>query len=1100
MKTKFLLPALALPLMVACTQEEFVGQAETNVPQTEERIVVGPVTLVDGNQEVDSRFNYFTGTWEDGDKLGLFRMDTRNQDNKGWKAEQNFMDQKVWNSMYTITNDYLTNFPFTFNGSKKAWENDDKTVEGNYFAVVPAKNQKDHLDKLTNSSDVWMYINPVQKIVFEEGETKSNEGIEENQFFLGYTQIYRDEQANTADGKLQLPINMQPILANLDMNIVNGHAFNFRIEKMVISRMADKNGAVAPVPTLAYVRPADNTPESFSERQDDANKLYGYQGNVATDENMAGFVNRHAPKFDETSLKWNWGTNIRENYEEFGPAFAQPYLYSEKNGVCKNETYYYWTKDSWTREAARSTVKYAYPGQYNYTPYGCNLEPVYEYTIEFENANGDAYVELAQNKSIRAAFTLPHDLYLPEFHVVVYGKVQIGEGGEWQDCFIYPKYGDIFTQAANGIVGSFKFQNIDLNSNQDYLKSQLVIGDYETITSRVVKTTNSADLLKHLKAYYGETPGSTTETKNTYFYVETMGEFVVTNELVDYVVALNAKYGANGGSRPVVYFVKTNGVNGIGQLTFPANLTNDHAIDKFYYSKQVTIFNEGTQIIEKPIIYDYDNTKKELMDAWRECGRQGWNIFADAFDLKDKIEPAKANTVFGGVGRIVNAGNLTIKTIVETLPYSEGEKAPVWNMEDATLTLDGGNSWTEDVNPVIYGGIFGTELNTCIHNDGTLNMKNFEVEGTVDNQNVLVADGYSKIENLLNQPVAKCYTCVAKVPTVTVNVGATLELDDYAKNFAGAVINVNGIIFGEFVENYGEININETGKGHFNNMPSEDDPYDDNGKLYNFGTINVKGHLAEDIMNQGLINVIGNGRVVVNGELNLEVEDNPETKVVENTIAGIIDVTKANAGTEACAKDKSDENGKNYFRYDVQAETTATALISALKDRISQHNWSSTEDVKTNNRIIIRWTAETTATEFSGDTKDMNIDRVIISKDLKIVNRTTDPKYVGANFPHLNDMYYGYDLYPTKGVETPAFVVNATLTVADDATLTLAEDDYNWGQDAGEELMVLINGKIFAGTASELKGQVAYDGKGVFEFTGANGKNSWVAGNFKGNY
>ena len=1088
--------------MVACTQDELVGQVETNVPQTEERIVVGPVTFVDGNQSVESRLNYFTGNWEDGDKFGLFRMDVRKvQDARSYAAEKNFMDQVVWNSMYTITNDYLTNFPFTFNGSKKAWENDDKTVEGNYFAVVPANNQKDHLDKLTSSNDVWMYINPVQKFVYEEGQTKSNEGVKENQFFLGYTQIYRDQQANTADGKLQLPINMQPILANLDMEIVNGHVFNMRVEKLVVSRAMDKNGAVAPVPTLAYLQPAGNTPEDFSERQDDANKLYGYQGNITTEENIDKFVDRFSPKFDDANLKWNWSNNIQTNYSQFGPAFAQPYLISEKNGVCQDETYYYWTKESWTREAARSTVKYAYPGEYGYTPYGCNYEPVYEYVVEFDNANGDGYVELGSTESIRAAFTLPHDLYLPEFNVVLYGQVEIA--GVWKDCFIYPKYDDVFTQATDNVVGAFKFQNIDLTSNQDYLKSQLVIGAYELETSRVVKTTNSADLLKHLKAYYGETPGQTTETKNTYFYVETMGEFVVTNELVDYVAALNAKYGKNGGSRPVVYFVKTTGVNGIGQLTFPAELTNDHAIDLFYYSKQVTIFNEGTQIIEKPIIYDYDNTKEELMLAWRECARQGWDLFADAYDLKDKIEPAIANTVFGGIGRIINAGDLTIKTIVETLPVVSAEdEAPVWNMEGATLTLDGGNSWTEDVNPVLYGGIFGNERNTAIHNDGTLNIKNFEVEGTVDNQNILVANGYTKIENLYNKPVKACYTCVAKTATVTVSAGATLELDDYAKNFAGAVINVNGIIFGEFVENYGEININETGKGHFNNMPANEDPYDDHGKLYNFGTINVKGHLAEDIMNQGLINVIGNGRVVVNGALNNDVKNNPETDVVENTIAGIIDVTKANAGTEACAKDKSDENGKNYFRYDVQAEDTAEELIEALQDRISQHNWSSTEDVKTNNRIIIRWTAETTATEFSGDTKDMNIDRVIISKDLKIVTRTADPKSNGAYFPHLNDMYYGYDLYPTNGVETPAFVVNATLTVDDDAELILAEDDYNWGQDANEKLMVLINGKVFAGTASKLGDKtVEYNGKGEFEFTGDNDNNSWEAGsNFKGNY
>ena len=214
-------------------------------------------------------------------------------------------------------------------------------------------------------------------------------------------------------------------------------------------------------------------------------------------------------------------------------------------------------------------------------------------------------------------------------------------------------------------------------------------------------------------------------------------------------------------------------------------------------------------------------------------------------------------------------------------------------------------------------------------------------------------------------------------------------------------------------------------------------------------------------------------------------------------------MTKANAGTEACAKDKSEQTGKNYFRYDVQAEDTAEKLISALKDRISKQNWRYTgEEVMLNNRIIVRWTSETTATTFSGNTEGMNIDRVIISKDLTIENRITAPIFNGANFPHLNDKYYGYDLYPTKGVETPAFVVDATLTVNDNAELTLAEDNnYNYGQEAGEKLMVLINGKVFGGSYSKLQGNnVVFDGSGVFEFKGQNSESTWTRGDFNGNY
>ena len=860
MKTKFLLPALALPLMVACTQDELVGQVETNVPQTEERIVVGPVTFVDGNQSVESRLDYISGNWEDGDKFGLFRMDQRNRD-KNIAAEKNFMSQEVWNEMYTITNDYLTNFPFTFNASKSAWENDDKTVEGNYFAVAPANNQKDHLDKLTSSSDVWMYINPVQKIVFEAGETKSNEGIEENQFFLGYTQIYRDQKVNSADGKLQLPLKMQPILANVDMTITNGQVFNYRVEKLVLSRLAEVDGSVNPVPTLAYLKPANNTIQNFGVRKDTKGSLFGYQGNVATEENIDKFVANYAPKFDAETLKWKWDANAtaEANYTQCGPAFAQPYLYTENNGVCGDETYYYWSLDSWTRTAARSVVEYAYPGENNYTPYGCDYEPAYEYVIEFEDANGNAYMELTPAQQFRAAFTLPHNLDLTKFNAVIYGQVKVGE--KWQDCFIYPKFDDIAAQKVDNVIGAFKLLNVDLASTADYIESSLIIGDDEPMTSRIVKTASSADLLKHLKAYYGETPGSIQLTNNTLFYVETLGDFKISKELVEYVEDLNKLYAANTGSQARVYFVRTTGVDGIGQLNFGPELPSN-AIDLFNYSKQVTIFNDGSQTIEKPIIYHSKESVQSLIKAWEETRHNGYSKFVDALALMQQYEAVAVDVTFGGVRQIINAGKLEIKTIVETSPFMTGGEAPVWNMEGAFLKLENDG--------LLYASLMnkGRELNTYIHNDGWIEMYDFEVEGTVENHNVLKAlDKESKIENLINVVSEdNCYTCKTVAPTVTVGKDAILEVDDYGYNGEGAVINVNGIIFGEFIENYGEININETGKGHFNNMPANQDPYDDHGKLYNFGTINVKGHLAEDIMNQGLINVIGNGSVVVNGD------------------------------------------------------------------------------------------------------------------------------------------------------------------------------------------------------------------------------------------
>ena len=204
MKIKYFLPAMALPLMVACSQEELVEQVGTEAPQVE-RVSAGKVSFVNGTAE--SRLNYYTQTWEKGDKFNLFLMDQFNPNFRAedkWVNEEDnanatwFMGQGMWNQMYTISNYYQANLPFVFDGSK--WANDDASSEGNYFAVAPSKTRQNHLDKLTNRRDVWLYINPVQTLTYNKVNSGSIAGMEENQFFLGYTQIYRNQQLNTESG------------------------------------------------------------------------------------------------------------------------------------------------------------------------------------------------------------------------------------------------------------------------------------------------------------------------------------------------------------------------------------------------------------------------------------------------------------------------------------------------------------------------------------------------------------------------------------------------------------------------------------------------------------------------------------------------------------------------------------------------------------------------------------------------------------------------------------------------------------------------------------------------------------------------------------
>ena len=142
-------------------------------------------------------------------------------------------------------------------------------------------------------------------------------GIDENQFSVGYTQIYRNQELTDGD-VLQLPIKMQQILGMVDLAISNKDEMPFRVEKIVINRLDG-----SPMPTLAYVKPYTNsTPEYFGMRQDDGEKLFAQQwAKMATDDNIAKFEARYPGQLHEYA-----GWQEDGAYEDFGPAFAQPYI------------------------------------------------------------------------------------------------------------------------------------------------------------------------------------------------------------------------------------------------------------------------------------------------------------------------------------------------------------------------------------------------------------------------------------------------------------------------------------------------------------------------------------------------------------------------------------------------------------------------------------------------------------------------------------------------------------------------------------------------------------------------------------------------------
>ena len=75
MKTRYLLSALTLPLLAACTQEDLGVQVNNSNAALQNRIEVGKVAFTTG---ADTRFDFGDAAhigWEDGERFGLFLMD-----------------------------------------------------------------------------------------------------------------------------------------------------------------------------------------------------------------------------------------------------------------------------------------------------------------------------------------------------------------------------------------------------------------------------------------------------------------------------------------------------------------------------------------------------------------------------------------------------------------------------------------------------------------------------------------------------------------------------------------------------------------------------------------------------------------------------------------------------------------------------------------------------------------------------------------------------------------------------------------------------------------------------------------------------------------
>lgn len=359
MRTKYYLAALALPAMLAsCSQDELLVDMPKGGENLAQRPVVGQVTIsTDG---AATRYDAEKGSFEVGkDVLGLYLMDeykglingsgstycpNEHADaNAGSTKKLNGVADDVngaalwayqdhWFGMYQFVNYIQSNYPFSYveENGEKVWKNDAKLVEGNYFAMYPQN------ENAVNRRELWHYINPNVKLV-AHSDTENKDGYYigvENQFFLGYKQIYRDGKADY-EGALNVDIKMKGVMAGLKIKLTSWAGNDIILDKI---SFRNKNGLV--LPTLAYIEPQNATVC--------AEKL-------------------NADQFTVVSTK---------DYYEALPCDEGRH----GDGLYNSDA-------TWKKGNIRKLINWSYPGEDGRVPYGLTesskLKSAYEYSFEF---------------------------------------------------------------------------------------------------------------------------------------------------------------------------------------------------------------------------------------------------------------------------------------------------------------------------------------------------------------------------------------------------------------------------------------------------------------------------------------------------------------------------------------------------------------------------------------------------------------------------------------------------------------------------------------------------------------------------------------------
>lgn len=201
MKTKTLVSAMALPLLlVACSQDEFVSQS-TNLSQ-DGRKVVENVTINFEEPTTRLTIDGVNYKWEEGDVFGACLMD------EFTSSDLAAYPNEAWWNQFTL-NDYIqTNYPFTRGAGENAgWTSEAVMQEGNYFFYLP------YNSNLGGKRTPIQMEMPTEQYVDPSKPTD----VLGDQLFVAYAPVYADEEKEHES----LSLKMQPLLAFPVFNLKN---------------------------------------------------------------------------------------------------------------------------------------------------------------------------------------------------------------------------------------------------------------------------------------------------------------------------------------------------------------------------------------------------------------------------------------------------------------------------------------------------------------------------------------------------------------------------------------------------------------------------------------------------------------------------------------------------------------------------------------------------------------------------------------------------------------------------------------------------------------------------------------------------------------